>query len=324
MPARKGEINIEMKYLQKDKTLSEPKVLSKQKSILRDRTLFISAFTIPPILMYTLFLIVPCILGLLMSFFDFKGLSLKMNFVGLSNYIKMFNDSIFYKSLGNHMYVFILNTIIVFTLSIALAVLLSRNVLREKNFYRVLYFFPSAVPMIIISVMWRSIFNPSIGVLNGLLEIVGIPGKVWLGDSSLVKNSIITVMVWKSLGFYMVLFMAAVLNIPTSLYEAARIDGAGEVKQTFKITIPLIWEVVRTSLVFFIITSCGVGFQVVYILTEGGPDRASELLTTYMYQQAFKLYKYGYGAAISAAILVVTMVLALIILKYTEREVYEY
>jgi N-acetylglucosamine transport system permease protein len=259
-----------------------------------------------------------------MSFFDFKGLSLKMNFVKFNNFTKMFSDTIFYKSLGIHMYVFFLNTLILFILSISLAVLLSRNVLREKNFYRVLYFFPSAVPMVIISVMWRSIFNPSIGMLNGLLELVGIPGKVWLGDSSLVKNAVVTVMVWKSLGFYMVLFMAAVMNIPTSLYEAARIDGAGEVRQTFKITIPLIWEVVRTSLVFFIITSCGVGFQVVYILTEGGPDRASELLTTYMYQQAFKLNKYGYGATISVAILVVTMVLALIILRVTEREVYEY
>ncbi|HHW31866.1 MAG TPA: sugar ABC transporter permease [Clostridiaceae bacterium] len=315
---------MDMKSLPKANAVLKAKISSRKRSISKERSLFISAFTIPPLFMYTFFLIVPCILGLFMSFFDFRGLSLKMNFVGFNNYVKMFNDPIFFKTLGNHMYVFILNTIVVFTLSIALAVVLSRNVLREKNFYRVLYFFPSAVPMVIISVMWRSIFNPSIGVLNGLLELVGIPGKVWLGDSSLVKNCVVTVMVWKSLGFYLVLFMAAVLNIPSSLYEAARIDGAGEIKQTFKITIPLIWEVVRTALVFFIITSCGVGFQVVYILTEGGPDRASELLTTYMYQQAFKLYKYGYGAAISGAILVVTMVLALIILKFTEREVYEY
>ncbi len=274
--------------------------------------------------MYTVFLIVPSFLGLFMSFFDFKGLSLKMNFVGLENYSRMFRDDIFFKALGNHMYVFVFNTAILFVLSIFLAVLLSRNVLRERNFYRVLYFFPSAVPMVIISVMWRSVYNPSIGILNGLLELVGIPGKIWLGDITLVKNAVIAVIIWQALGFYMVLFMAAVMNIPTSLFEAARLDGASEIRQTFSITIPLIWEVIRTSLVFFIITSCGVGFQVVYIMTEGGPDRASELLTTYMYQQAFKLNKYGYGATISVSILVVTMVLALVILKVTEREVYEY
>ena len=259
-----------------------------------------------------------------MSFFDFKGLSLKMNFIGFDNYRKMFNDPIFFKALFNHMYVFVLNTVILFILSISLAILLSRKVLKERNFYRILFFFPSAVPMIIISVMWRSIYNPSIGVLNGLLGLFGLSGKVWLGDIDLVKNAVIAVMVWQALGFYMVLFMTAVMNIPDTLFEAARLDGASEIRQTFKITIPLIWEVVRTSLVFFIITSCGVGFQVVYVLTEGGPDRASELLTTYMYQQAFKLNKFGYGATVSAAILVVTMVLALIILKATEREVYEY
>lgn len=274
--------------------------------------------------MYTVFLIIPCLLGLFMSLFNFKGLSLKMSFAGFANFIKLFNDEIFFKALGNQMYVFLMNTIILFVVAIALAVLLSRSILREKNFFRVLFFFPSTVPMVIISVMWMSMYNPSIGILNGLLGLVGIPAQGWLGDTSLVKNSIIAVIVWKSLGFYMVLFMAAVSNIPKSIYEVARLDGANEIVQTFKITIPLIWEVIRTSLVFFIITSCGVGFQVVYILTGGGPDRASELLTTYMYQQAFKLSNYGYGATIGVSILAVTMILALVLLKVTEREVYEY
>ena len=231
----------------------------------KQRTTFILAFLIPPLLLYTLFLVIPCIMGLFLSLFDFKGITLTMRFVGLDNFAHMFRDGIFYKSLWNHMYVFVLNTAILFVVSIALAVLLSRSVFRERNFYRVLYFF-----MVIISVMWMSIYNPNIGILNGLLQLVGIPGQSWLGDTGIVKNSIIAVMVWKSLGFYMVLFMAAVLNIPTSLYEAAKIDGANEARQTFTITIPLIWEVIRTALVFFIITSCGVGFQVVYMLTNGG------------------------------------------------------
>jgi len=290
----------------------------------KQRAGFIAAFLIPPLLFYTVFLVVPCVMGLVLSLFDFKGLSLKMRFIGLGNFSRVLQDAIFFKSLGNHMYVFLLNTAILFVASITLAVLLSRNVIRERNVYRVLYFFPSTVPMVIISVMWMSIYNPNIGILNGFLQLLGLPGQLWLGDTRIVKSSIVAVMVWKSLGFYMVLFMAAVLSIPQELYEAARIDGAGEVRQTFIVTIPLIWEVVRTSLVFFIITSCGVGFQVVYMLTSGGPDRSSELLTTYMYQQAFKVYRFGYGATIGVAILIVTMVLALVILRVTEREVNEY
>jgi N-acetylglucosamine transport system permease protein len=302
----------------------EGEITIKELTEKKKKSLFIASFTIPPVLMYTVFLIIPCILGLFMSLFSFKGLSLKMTFVGVNNFIKLFNDAIFYKALWNHMYVFVVNTLIVFVFAIFLAVLLSRSILKEKNLYRVLFFFPSTVPMVIISVMWMSMFNPSIGILNGLLGLVGIAPQGWLGDGDLVKNSIIMVMVWKSLGFYLVFFMAAVLNIPKDIYEVARIDGANEVAQTFKITIPLMWEVIRTSLVFFIITSCGVGFQVVYILTGGGPDRGSELLTTYMYQQAFKLSNYGYGATIGVSILVVTMVLALVILKITQRETYEY
>ena len=120
--------------------------------------------------------------------------------------------------------------------------------------------------------------NPNIGLFNTVLSLVGVEGRNWLGDAALVKNSIILVMVWYSLGFYMVLFMAAILNIPADLFEASRIDGCSTVRQVFTITIPLIWEQIRTALVFFIVTSCGTGFNVVFMLTSGGPSKASEIL----------------------------------------------
>jgi N-acetylglucosamine transport system permease protein len=209
-------------------------------------------------------------------------------------------------------------------LAIALAVLLTSKSIKERGIYRVLFFFPTVVPAVIINVMWMSIFNPNIGLLNGLLGIFGIEGANWLGDAAFVKNSVLFVMVWKSLGFYMVLFMAGILNIPQSLFESARIDGYGVFSQTIKITIPLMWEQIRTALIFFIVTSCGVGFNVVYMMTRGGPARASEILTTYMYHLSFGgQSRFGYASAVAVAILVVTTVLALLIMRLTKRETIE-
>lgn len=289
----------------------------------KSRKYFIRIFSIIPISFYTLFLVIPLIIGVVLSFFSWKGLSLKISFVGLKNFKELFSDAVFFKALYNHMWVFISNTLIVFVLALTAAIVLSRSILREKNFYRVIYFFPTTVPMAVINAVWMGIYNPTAGVLNSILSLFGIAAKDWLGFE-LVKGSVVAVMAWKAIGFYMVLFMAAISNIPDHFYEAAKLDGCGEFRQTFVITIPLIWEVIRTSLVFFVVTSCSVGFQVVYMLTRGGPDRSSELLTTYMYQQAFNFNKFGYGAAIGVAILCITMVLSFLILKLTDREVYEY
>ncbi len=290
----------------------------------RQRAVFLAVLILPAFLLYTLFRFIPAFIGLGLSLFNWKGLTLKMQFIGLDNYVTLLQDATFLKSLYNHMYLFVFNTIIVFALAIALAVLLTGSQLRERSFYRVIFFFPTVVPAVIINVVWMSVFNPNIGALNNILTVLGLPGQNWLGDGYIVKNSILFVMVWKSLGFYMVLFMAAVLNIPTSLFEAAHIDGCSELRKVFTITIPLIWEQVRTALIFFIVTSCGVGFNMVFMMTKGGPDSASEIMTTYMYKLSFGgQSRFGYASAVAMAILFVTTVLALIIMRATRRETIE-
>lgn len=263
-------------------------------------------------------------MGFAISLFNWKGVSLNMKFIGLENYTRLFRDNTFYKALGNHLYIYLLNTAIVFVFAIALAVLITNSKLRERSFYRIMLFFPSVVPAVIVNVLWISMYNPNIGILNRLLAMIGIAGQNWIGDASIVKNSLILVMVWYSLGFYMVLFMAAILNIPTDLFEASRIDGAGTVRQTFSITIPLIWEQVRTALVFFIVTSCGVGFNVVFMLTKGGPSKASEILPSYMYLLSFGgQSKFGYAMAVAVMIMLITTFLALLLLRLTKRESHE-
>jgi N-acetylglucosamine transport system permease protein len=285
---------------------------------------FVAVMSLPALLIYTVFRFLPAFVGFVFSLFNWRGTSLHMTFIGLQNYKTLVVDDIFWKSMWNHLYLFVTNTVIVFVLAIALAVLLTSKYLKERDFYRVLFFFPTVVPAVIINVMWMSVFNPNIGLLNGLLQFFGLEGANWLGAAEYVKNSVLFVMVWRSLGFYMVFFMAGILNIPQSLFESARIDGAGNIAQVMKITIPLMWEQIRTGLIFFIVTSCGVGFNVVYIMTRGGPFRESEILTTYMYQLSFGgQSRFGYASAVAVAILIVTTVLALLIMRITKRETYE-
>ncbi len=290
----------------------------------RQRNIFLAATILPGLMLYSIFRFLPAFIGLGISLFDWKGVSLNMKFVELSNYQRLFQDGEFLISFKNHMYFFVFNTIIVFTLAIILAVILTNNRLRERDFYRVMLFFPTVIPAVIINIVWLSVFNPNNGLLNAILALFNAEGKNWLGNADNVKNSILFVMIWKSLGFYMVLFMAAVLNIPTSLFEAARIDGCNELKQTIKITIPLMWEQVRTALIFFVVTSSGVGFQLVFMMTKGGPNLASEIMTTYMYRLSFGgQSKFGYASAVAMAILVITTTITLILMRVTKRETYE-
>lgn len=301
-----------------------PKKRKAKSPMQRSKTSFAVVFSLPALVLYFAFRFLPSIMGFVISLFNWRGVSLKMSFIGFDNYAKLFRDSTFYKALGNHAYIYLMNTIIVFTLAIALAVLLVNSRLKEKGFYRIMLFFPSVVPAVIINVLWMSVYNPNIGLLNTLLGLVGLPGSNWLGDAAIVKNSLVFVMVWSSLGFYMVLFMAAVMNIPQDLFESSRIDGASTLRQTFTITIPLIWEQVRTSLVFFIVTSCGVGFNVVFMMTNGGPNKASEILPTYMYLMSFGgKSQFGYAMAIAVIIMLLTTFLALLILRVTRRETIE-
>ncbi len=307
--------------------MAEPlqlKVRETMHSRKRQRAIFLAISILPGLLLYTIFRFLPAFIGLGISLFDWRGVSVNMTYVKLLNYQKLLQDGDFFIAFKNQMFFFFFNTIIVFTLAVALAVVLTNNRLRERDFYRVMLFFPTVIPAVIINIVWMSVFNPSNGLLNALLNLINVEGKNWLGDKTNVKNSLLFVMVWKSLGFYMVLFMAAVLNIPTSLFEAARIDGCNEFKQTLKITLPLMWEQVRTALIFFVVTSSGVGFSLVFMMTKGGPNLASEIMTTYMYRLSFGgQSKFGYASSVAMAILVITTTITLLLMRITKRDTYE-
>ena len=296
------------------------------KTTKRERNIFIISIVVPIIALYILFYIFPCIRGLYMSLFRWRGISMNMHFVGLKNFVDLFQDRDFLKSLYNNLYIFLFTSVLLFIFSIFFAVILSKDILPERNVYRTIFFFPAAVPMVVVGIIAMSVYAPTNGILNTFLDAIGLGAlkQLWFSNRYLVKPSLITFLVWKVLGFYMVLMIASIQNIPTELYESAVIDGAGTWQQTVKITLPLIWEVVRTALVFFIISSFAASFAIIFMTTHGGPDRASEVLVTYMYENAFSFSKFGYGTAIGVMILVITLILALVLLRTTEREVVQY
>ena len=277
-----------------------------------------------PTAFFIILFLLPCIAGLFFSLTNFGGYSLKFDFVGLYNYKKLFNDAAVWKSIVNVILLYVGTVVVCFPLAMISAIALGKNKrIRERNFYRILFFFPSTVPMLIIAIMWMTMYNPSFGVLNTMLQAIGLDPVQWLADSKVVMISVIIIVVWRQFGFYLVYFMAAVSNVPKDIYEAAMIDGASEVRQAFSITIPLIWDVVRTSMLFYLQSALMLGFNVIYIVTRGGPDHASEIISSYMFEKMTTELDYGLASAVGVIMLVVTMVMAVLISKLMKRETYE-
>ena len=286
---------------------------------------FIIGLVALPIFVYLVFFLIPCFAGLFFGFTDFGGYSLDIKWVGLYNFKKIFADAAFKKAIVNQLKLYLGTVLICFPLAFVSAIALTRNkALKEKNFYRILFFFPSTVPMLIIAILWMVMYNPSFGVFNTVLTRLGLQPVQWLANSKMVMWSVLLIVVWREFGFYLVYFMAAVSNIPQDIYEAAVIDGANEVQQTVRITVPLTWDVITTAMLFFIESSVTLGFNVVYIVTRGGPDNASEILSSYMFSMITDNLDYGKASAVGAVMLLLTLGMAFFILKVMRREKLEY
>ena len=294
---------------------------------LRTRSDKIFDFTMAgiPTIYFCIFFLLPCIAGLFVSLTDFGGYSLKFDFVGLRNYTKLFKNRAFWKSIINYFKLYAGTLLVCFPLAMVSAIALVKSKkLKEKGIYRILFFFPSTVPMLIIAIMWMTMYNPSFGVLNTLLQKVGLEPVQWLASSKVVMYAVLLVVVWRQLGFYLVYFMAAVSNVPSDIYEAAMLDGATEAQQAFHITIPLIWDNIRTSMLFYVQSAMMLGFNVVFIMTRGGPDGASEILSSFMFERIQMELDYGLASAVGVVMLVITFVLTMIINALMRRETYEY
>lgn len=286
------------------------------------RTGFLLFCILPSLLLYLFLMVYPSLKVFFNSVFSWSGLSVSKEFTGFKNYITLFQDKLFWLSFRNTVILMIMVTIITMALSMFLAFALTQSKLKEKGFYRTLFFFPNVLSVVVIGVLFQNIYAPGTGILNSGLEALGLSSltRAWLGDPNTVLWAIGIAMVWQAFGYYMVMYLAGMDSISPELYEVADLEGASKFYQFFKITLPLMWEVVRVTLVFFIITNINMSFLFVNVMTNGAPNGGSEVLLSYMYRQAFTNANFGYAMAVAVAVFIFSFVLALITNKLTERK----
>ena len=289
------------------------------------RGLFIFLCAAPAVILFTLFMIIPTINVFRMSLFKRSAYSPNEQFVGLENFTKLMSDTNFIRSLQNTILLIVVVTVITFAFALVFAAILTREKIKGQNFFRIIFYIPNILSVVVISAIFSAIYDTNNGTLNSLLSLVS--GKtvaiLWKGES-MVMVSLIIAMVWQAIGYYMVMYMASMASIPQTLYESANLDGAGRITQFFQITLPLIWTNIRTTLTFFIISTINMAFLFVKAMTSGGPNGASEVALSYMYKQAYTNSTYGYGMAIGALVFLFSFGLSALVNWVTKREPLEF
>ena len=276
----------------------------------------------PTLILFTLFVVVPVGIACYYSFTNFTGIG-SPTFVGLSNYMTLFKDKVFFLALKNTGIVLGVSAVTVIPLSFLLALLLDRAFPGTK-LAKALNFSPNIIAPILVGLIWVFILDPGMGLVNALLRQLGMVSlqPEWIGGRTLTPYSVAFVNLWKVLGYNATIFMAAFKMIPGDIYEAASIDGAGGAKKLWYITIPMIKP---TLLIVTILLITGVFkiFEIVVQLTAGGPNHLSELLVTYMYYMTFQSTKYGYGMSIAIVTFLLTAVFAVIYIGVTRERIGE-
>jgi multiple sugar transport system permease protein len=269
-------------------------------------------FVAPAVLVIGGFFFVPVAAAFLLSFTDFDIYALasfdNTRFIGLENYAALLGDSIFWKALVNTFYFAAVGGPLTIAISLAAAVLLQARLVRFKGLFRTIYFAPVVTTLVAVAVVWRYLYHPRVGLLNHVLGFAGVGPIDWLGDPRWAMPAIILLAVWKNFGYNMVVFVAGLQSIPEELYEAAELDGANAVQRFRHVTLPMLGP---TFLFVTVITMIGYLqlFAEPYVMTQGGPLRATTSVVLLMYEQGFRWWNMGYAAAI--ALVLFLMILAL-------------
>lgn len=288
---------------------------------------FIIGFLAIPLLLYTVFVVLPYTSAILIAFTRWRGVSMNITFNGLNNFIKLGGDALFFNALENNATVLITLPIITIALALLFAALFTRG-LRGQRFFRTTFFFPQVLSMAVVGVLFNFVYHPTLGILSNTFKALGIKQLStfpWLGDAATVLPAIIFVAIWQATGFYMVLFIAGMGSIPTEFYEAAKIDGASEWSIFWKITLPLLRESLRTAAVFLMILAMDMFVYVSFLTNEtGGPSRAAQVLSSYLYQTAFRQGNFGYATTLAVVLMMVVLVLSILGMRAGGQDTIEY
>ena len=287
---------------------------------------FIFICLAPAVILVSLFIFSPTVNVFRMSLYRMGGITNKQTFIGFENFKTLMGDKNFLQAMQNSILIIVLVTICTIVLAILFATLLQRGNFKGNNFFRIIFYIPNILSIVVIAGIFGAIYNPTIGLLNTFLRAIGLDAlaRNWMSESNIVIYSVIFALVWQAIGYYMVMYMASMAAIPPDYYEAASLDGATELQMFSKITFPLIWSNIRTTLTFYIISTINLSFLFVQIMSDGGPNGKTEVFLNYMYKQAYGNGAYGYGMAIGVVVFIFSFVLSGIVNKITDREVYEF
>lgn len=280
-------------------------------------------FLAPALTAIFVFFFIPVISAFVISFTDFDiyaiGNYSKFRFTGLDNYIKLFDNPLFWKALKNTFFFVVVSGPLSIAVSLGAAILLNSKLLKFKGVFRLVYFMPVVTTLVAVSIVWRFIYHPEFGLLNYGLSFIGIDKIDWLGDPNWAMPSIIILSIWKNFGYNMIIFIAGLQNIPEELYEAAHIEGANAWQRFTKITLPML---APTTIFITIITMIGY-FQLFaepYIMTQGGPLDSTLSIVLYMYQEGFRWWNMGYSSSIAFVLFVIILAGTLLQMWYQKRK----
>ncbi|MBO5500536.1 MAG: sugar ABC transporter permease [Clostridia bacterium] len=287
------------------------------------RTGFIFACGAPAVILFVIFMAVPTFNVFRLSLYQRSTFNPNEVFIGMKNFQMLMKDANFIRSMQNMLLLIVMVTVFTMATALIFAGILTREKLSGQDFFRIVFYIPNILSVVVISGIFSAIYDIDRGLLNSILNLFGKEGILWKGEEHVIMSLVIA-MVWQAIGYYMVMYMASMSAVPGSLYESAGLDGADRVTQFFQITIPLIWTNIRTTLTFFIISTINMAFLFVSAMTGGGPNNASNVALLYMYNQKNLGGGYGYAMAIGVVIFLVSFGLSALVNKVTEREVLEY
>jgi N-acetylglucosamine transport system permease protein len=289
-----------------------------------DRILIV-LFLAPAALLYTLFVVYPGLDAFFVSLFEWRGMDPQLGpFVGLHNFIHFFEDPNAQQAVWHNLYLLVVPTLLTLVLALLFAEMIRARI-KGGAFFQTVFFFPNVLSMVVVGILWGFILAPTFGLVNGFLRLVNLGqlAQPWLGIPGLVMPSISAVLVWMAAGYYMVLLVSAMKNIPHELYELADLEGANGWQQFWGITLPLVWDVLRVVITLLILGAIQ-QFALIWVLTEGGPNGASEVMGTFVYKNAFRYQNIGYGNAAAVIMFLIVFALSIFVFRWMARETVEY
>ncbi|GGH76372.1 N-acetylglucosamine transport system permease protein [Pullulanibacillus pueri] len=292
----------------------------------RQKYLFLLFCLLPTLVVFVIFTIYPLFNGLYLSFFDWSGTGSVKTFIGLGNYKELLHDPIIPKTIWHDYFLVVTKVIGIMIIATFFAVALTQLKVKEAPLYRVIFFFPNIMSVVIIGILWQFIYNPDLGIFNTGLKAIGLGSwtRPWLGSMEWSLPSLVLPSVWAGIGLFMLMLMGGIMNVSKSLYEAAEIDGANQWQQFWRLTVPLVWPQIKTSILYIVITTLNGSFVIVQIMTQGGPNNATQVMGSYLYQKAFQEFHFGYGATIGVMILILSLATVLVLQFLLKREKVEY